>query len=266
MWALLLVLAITGASGDHRNFNVTYLRVPKTVPATQDEVELECRYDANFTILNWFKGPNEFFRYRPGAAPSTKSFPILGVGKIEMLACGPRECRLKLGSLTDDATGLYRCDIELDVPPYKFASKTAYMKVLGHEHRKPLVQGLVEEYGEGDDIKAYCRADAQAEIRWYINGREQKDMRGLTTLKKKCSKWFFEGVPPTMTVQCAEFQAGNLLGSKHWKARWRGSSYEYADEQPQEQRHSVTNTSNTNLCSVLMCILNLLLFNLCNIY
>lgn len=258
MWPIaLLLLAITGARTVHNNFNITSLRIPKIVLSTQSEVELECQYDGNFTILNWFKGPNEFFRYKPGPAPSTKSFPIVGVGRIEMIVCGPWECRLRLGSLTDDATGVYRCDIMLDVPPYKFATKSAHMQVLGHEHPKPLVQGLAEEYGDGDEIKAYCRADENAEIRWYINGREQRDMRGSITMRKKCSELFFVGIPPTMTVQCAEFQFGILSGSKLKEARWIGHSC--GDEKPQEQRSNhVKNTSNTtNLCSVLICILNL---------
>lgn len=207
------------------------------VPPGQAEVEIECRYDANFTLLNWFKGPNEFFRYRPGTAPSTRSFPILGVGRVELVACGPTACRLKLGALTEEATGLYRCDIERDVPPYKFETRTAYMEVHGHEHRRPLLEGLAEEYGDEETIRAYCRGAPDAEIRWYINGREAEEMRGSESFRRQSSRLIFQGVPPMVTVQCAEFRYGKLSGSKEMKAKWKDLSASQKDERAQEQRN-----------------------------
>lgn len=230
----ILTVSVTRA----RPFNITHLIVPEVVPPNQNEVEIECRYDANFTVLNWFKGPNEFFRYRPGAAPSTRSFPILGVGRIEMIVCGPTACRLKLGALTEEATGLYRCDIERDIPPYKFETRTAYLQVHGHEHRRPLLEGLAEEYGDGDEMQAYCRGAQDSELRWYINGREMEDMRGSPTLKRRSSRWIFLGIPPMVTVQCAEFRYGKLSGSKEVKARWK--DHGHRDETAQEQRNAAS--------------------------
>lgn len=213
--------------------------MPEIVSPGQETVEIECRYDANFTLLNWFKGPNEFFRYKPGPAPSTRSFPILGVGRVELVACGPTACRLKLGALTEEATGLYRCDIERDVAPYRFATRTAYMEVHGHEHRKPLLEGLAEEFGEDDEMQAYCRAAPDTEIRWYLNGRELEEMRGSTTLKRKSSRLIFSGIPPVVTVQCAEFKFGKLYGSNEEKAKWKDHNGQ--DERPQEQRNESNN-------------------------
>lgn len=235
----LLVFAVTSARA--RNFNITDLIIPPIVQTYQDEVEIECRYDANFTLLNWFKGPNEFFRYRPGAAPSTKSFPVLGIGRIELITCGPTECRLRLGGITEEATGLYRCDIERDLPPYKFESRQAHMQVHGHEHRRPLLEGLAEEYGEGDEIKAFCRGEEGSEKRWYINGREVNASRGSFQLVTNSSRLMFEGVAPTITVQCAEFRFGELLGSKERKARWRNVVQREDKDKPLEQiRNSVS--------------------------
>lgn len=218
-----------------RPFNITHLIVPEIVPPGLEEVEIECRYDANFTLLNWFKGSNEFFRYKPGSAPSTRSFPILGVGKVELVACGPTACRLKLGALTEDATGLYRCDIERDAPPYKFATRKAYMEVHGHVHRKPILEGLAGEFGEGDVMKAYCRGAPDTELRWYINGKELEEFRGATVLKKKSSRLLYLGIPPMVTVQCAEYKFGKLFGSNQERARWKDHSGQ--DERPQEQRN-----------------------------
>ncbi|XP_075971179.1 uncharacterized protein LOC142973395 [Anticarsia gemmatalis] len=218
--ALFLAACACAATTHARPFNITDLIIPEVVPPGQQDVDIECRYDANFTLLSWFKGPNEFFRYRPGSAPSTRSFPILGVGTVELLACGPTACRLRLGALTEEATGLYRCDIERDMPPYKFATRTAHMEVHGHEHRRPLLEGLAEEYEEGDMIQAYCRGAPDSELRWYINGREIEDMRGSTTLKRKSTRFIFLGLPPMVTVQCAEFRYGKIYGSKEVKARW----------------------------------------------
>ncbi|XP_049866448.1 uncharacterized protein LOC126367086 [Pectinophora gossypiella] len=251
---VLLLLVLACATGTFaRPFNITHLIVPEVVPPNQDEVEIECRYDANFTLLNWFKGPNEFFRYRPGTAPSTRSFPILGVGKVEMLACGPTACRLKLGSLTEDATGLYRCDIERDVPPYKFEARSAYMQVHGHQARRPLLEGLAEEFEDEEEMQAYCRGAPDSELRWYINGREVEEMRGSPSLKRKASRWIFLGIPPVVTVQCAEFRYGKLSGSKEAKARWK--NHNHKDERAQEQKNSsnITDEHLTIIC-ILYCV------------
>ncbi|XP_068630725.1 uncharacterized protein [Battus philenor] len=253
-----LLLFATGVSS--RTFNITHLIVPEVVPPGQAEVDIECRYDANFTLLNWFKGPNEFFRYKPGAAPSTRSFPVLGVGRVELISCGPVACRLKLGSLTEEATGLYRCDIERDVPPYKFETKTAYMQVHGHEHRKPLLEGLAEEYGDEEDIRAYCRGAPDAEIRWYINGHEVEEMRGSTSLKRSSSRLIFQGIPPVVTVQCAEFRYGKLSGSKEGKARWKDPLHSQKDERAQEQRnHSQINQFNLSVIFVMCFIMSVVI-------
>lgn len=235
---LVFVLLLLARVSRARTFNITHLIVPEVVAPGVTDVEIECRYDANFTLLNWFKGPNEFFRYKPGAAPSTRSFPILGVGRVELIACGPATCRLRLGALTEEATGLYRCDIERDVPPYKFETRTAYMEVHGHEHRRPLLEGLAEEYGDEDEIQAYCRGAPDAEIRWYINGHEIEETRGSLSLKRQSSRLIFQGIPPMVTVQCAEFRYGKLSGSKEMKARWRDPANSQKDERAQEQRNS----------------------------
>ncbi|CAF4904653.1 unnamed protein product [Pieris macdunnoughi] len=219
---------------ESRPFNITDLIIPHIVPPGQDEIEIECRYDANFTLLNWFKGNTEFFRYKPGAAPSTRSFPILGVGRIELVHCGPTACRLRLGALTEEATGIYKCDIEKEVPPYQFESRTGYMEVHGHKHRKPVLEGLAEEFGEDDDMQAYCRGAPGAEIRWYINGQEMEQMRGSLAFKKKSSRLHFLGIPPTVTIQCAEYRFGKLSGSNQGKARWKEM---HNEETPQEQRN-----------------------------
>ncbi|KAI5631037.1 hypothetical protein NE865_16252 [Phthorimaea operculella] len=244
---IILAYAAPGLAAYERPFNITELIVPKTVPPDQSEVEIECRYDANFTLLNWFKGPNEFFRYRPGTAPSTRTFPILGVGKIEMVACGPTACRLRLGALTEDASGLYRCDIERDTPPYKFEARSAQMHVHGHQTRRPVIEGLADEFGEEEEMHAYCRGAPESEIRWYINSREVEEMRGSPTFTKNASRLFFMGIPPTITVQCAELRFGKLSGSKEAKAYWkiRGDK----DERPQEQRNA---SSTTEKCLALI--------------
>lgn len=230
--ALILLTSVTIKA---RAFNITHLIIPEVVPPGLEEVVVECRYDANFTLLSWFRGPTEFFRYKPGAAPSTRSFPILGVGKIELIACGPTACRLKLGGLTEEASGLYRCDIERDIPPHLFETRAKHMEVHGHEHRRPLLQGLAPEYGEGDEMQAYCRGASDAELRWYINGREIEELRGSAVFKRTSSRLIYGGVPPTVTVQCAEFRLGRLLGSNHEKARWKDLTG-HKDEVPQEQR------------------------------
>lgn len=253
VFALLLLTSIVVEA---RTFNITHLIVPEVVSPGQEEVEIECRYDANFTVLNWFKEPNEFFRYRPGRAPSTRSFPILGIGRIEIIACGPTACRLKLGSLTEEATGLYRCDIERDLVPYKFATRKAYMEVHGHEHRKPLLEGLGEEFGEGDDMRALCRGEQNTEIRWYINGHEVQEMRGSSTFKRKSSRLIFLGIPPMVTVQCAEYKFGKLYGSNQEKARWKDINGK--DERPQEQRNDSNSITTCYSFVYLLCIYCLL--------
>lgn len=210
---VLAMLLVACAGARARNFNITYFFIPHMVAPDQHEVIAECQYDANFTLLSWFKGPNEFFRYRPGAAPSTRSFPIPGVETVEMLLCGPTACKLKLGGLTKEATGLYRCDLERDVPPYKYATMTGYMEVHENPQRKPLLVGLDEEYEEGDMIKACCRASPNSQLRWYINGKELTEFRGSLSIKKMSNQHLYIGVPPTMVVQCVEFKYGRAYGS-----------------------------------------------------
>ncbi|KAM3961562.1 uncharacterized protein ACR2FA_004279 [Aphomia sociella] len=249
----LALLALTLSGARARPFNITYLFVPEVVPPGQAEVEIECRYDANFTVLNWFKGLNEFFRYKPGAAPSTRSFPIVGIGRVELLNCGPTSCRLKLGALTEDATGFYNCNIERDIPPYKFDTRSAYMQVHGHEHRRPLLEGLGEYFEEGQEMQAYCRGAPDAEIRWYINGKEEEEMRGASALKRNASRLIFLGIPPMVAVQCAEFRYGKLSGSKEMKAKWKDHRKSLKDERPQEQKNG--SSSMEKLLTFVLCLL-----------
>ncbi|CAK1552795.1 unnamed protein product [Leptosia nina] len=238
---VLLAIASCGA----RPFNITDLIIPHIIPPGQDEVEIECRYDANFTLLNWFKGNTEFFRYKPGSAPSTRSFPVLGVGRIELIHCGPTACRLKLGALTEEATGIYKCDIEKEIPPYQYESRTGYMEVHGHKHRKPLLEGLAEEFGEDDEMQAYCRGAPGAEIRWYINGQEVEELRGSPTFSRKSSRLIFQGIPPIVTVQCAEYRFGKLTGSNQGKAKWKEM---HNEDTPEEQRNGVKMFLSSTIC------------------
>ncbi|KAJ8733030.1 hypothetical protein PYW07_015629 [Mythimna separata] len=255
MLAITLLLAACAAARA-RVFNITYLDVPEVVRPGQEEVEIECRYDANFTLLSWFKGSHEFFRYKPGAAPSTRSFPIPGIGTVEMSFCGPVACMLKLGALTEEATGLYRCDIERDVPPYRFATMTAHMEVQGHDHRQPLLEGVAAEYKEGDMIEAYCRAAPDSELRWYINGQEYEEFRNSPHFKKRCTRFMFMGVPLTMLLQCAEFRYGHIYGSVAKKADW----FEIGDLRKRPKQNEVENgssviTGTIGLLSTLLCFL-----------
>ena len=251
---VLALLVVASAGVRARTFNITYLDVPQIVAPGQQEVEIECRYDANFTLLSWFKGSHEFFRYRPGAAPSTRSYPILGVGTVEMLTCGPVACQLRLGALTQEATGLYRCDIERDVPPYKFATMTAHMEVHGHEHRKPLLEGLADEYKAGDMIQAYCRGAPDSELRWYINGVELEEFRGSTTLKKKSNRYLFMGVPLTILVQCAEFRYGRIYGSQQHKAKWNDMGQLRKKKENEVENGSIVITARLGLLSIFLCL------------
>ncbi|XP_028177311.1 uncharacterized protein LOC135071555 [Ostrinia nubilalis] len=244
----LVVLTLTTA----RAFKITSFHVPPYVPPDQTSVDIECRYDANFTILNWFKGSTEFFRYKPTSTPSTRSFPILGVGTIDLISCGPTECRLRLGQLTEEASGLYRCDLELDKPPYKFESKTGYMKVVSRQHRQPVVEGLSDEYGEDEEIQAYCRAENNAQVRWYLNGKEALELRGNRTLKLGSKQINSLIAQPTVTVQCAEYIDGKLIGSKDAQAKWKKTLKTLTYE---DQACSMENSSNA-INSKLLCLLS----------
>uniref|UniRef100_A0A2A4JS92 Ig-like domain-containing protein n=1 Tax=Heliothis virescens TaxID=7102 RepID=A0A2A4JS92_HELVI len=257
----MLVLALILAACAHahaRNFNVTYLDVPERVQPGVLEVVVECRYDGNFTLLSWFKGAHEFFRYRPGAAPSTRSFPILGVGSVEMLMCGPVACQLKLGALTDEATGVYRCDIERDVPPYKFASRSAFMDVSGHEHRKPLIEGLAPEYKEDEMIQAYCKGAPDTELRWYVNGFEMENLRGSPNFKETSSRHLFIGVPPKVTIQCAEFRYGRAYSSSQQQAQWNEVG-QMRRHHPKAESASSVITGRLGLLSIFLCLLDIII-------
>lgn len=258
MWlapALLLLAHVLTAA---RAFKITNFHVPVYVPADQTSVDIWCSYDANFTILNWFKGPIEFFRYKPTSVPSTRSFPILGVGTIDLISCGPTECRLRLGHLTEEASGLYRCDLELDKPPYKFETRTGYMRVASRQRRKPVVEGLAGEFYDDEEIQAYCRAENNAEIRWYVNGKEIMEQRGNRTLKVDGK--VINSTEPTVTVQCAEYIDGKLIGSKDAQARWKKAikTLTYTDDSS-DQPCAIPNNSNFklsfNIYSHLLCLL-----------
>lgn len=227
-------------------FKITSFHVPSHVNWDMASVEIECSYEGNFTILNWFKGPTEFFRYKPASTPSTRSFPILGVGTIDLISCGPNECRLRLGKLTEEASGLYRCDLELDKPPYKFETRTGYMNVYRQQRRKPVVEGLAEEYDEGDEIQAYCRSVTHPEIRWYVNGQEVKELRGSATFKMDSKRINSQITLPTVTVQCAEMLDGKLLGSNEVQAKWKRTVQNLAQASENSNQSCAENNSNSN--------------------
>ncbi|GBP80809.1 hypothetical protein EVAR_47295_1 [Eumeta japonica] len=228
---LCLTACVFASAFAERTFNITELIIPQVVPSSVTEIEIECRYDADFTILTWFKGPSEFLRYKPATVPSIQSFPVLGIGRIDVIHCGPTACRLRLGALTEEAGGLYRCDLERERPPHKFVTRTANMIVHSKEHRRPRLEGMAEEYEEGDEILAYCRGAPGSEMRWYVNAREMMEARGSDTFRRRSSRLIFLGIPPTVTIQCAEFRDGNLLGSVEVKARWKDVAFKMIAQQ-----------------------------------
>lgn len=218
----ILISGVQAYKSETNNFKITSITVPNHVSADQKEVDIICEYDANFTIMSWFKGPKEFYRYRPLHVPSTMSFGTDGVGQIEQVVCGQEKCHLRLGALTPEATGLYRCDIERDVPPYKFETRTAYMQVEGHEPRTPLLTGVAPEYAYGDVIHAFCRGERDTELRWYINGKEMFKLRGSPVLQQQSHRSIFFGYEkPSIVIQCAEMKYGKLIGSNEMKAFWK---------------------------------------------
>lgn len=258
------LLALTTCVRASSSFNITELIIPDVVPEDQTQVEIECRYDADFTLLNWFKGPIEFLRYEPGHIPSIKTFEILGVGKIEVLTCNMVACRVRLSSITEEASGLYTCDIEQQRSPYKFASRKANMVVKSKDHRRPLLEGMSAEYRQGEQIQAYCRGAKGSNFHWYINGEEIEEIRGSPVLNISSSRLLFKGIPPTVTVQCVEFKYDMLLGSTKFQATWKElrSDVDQTQEQSSGCDKSYYLTSSifvyvTTLCLIKIAILSL---------
>lgn len=255
MLVLSLYLVASATIAWAQTFAITQIIVPEVVPPGQTEVDIECQTYSNFTILNWFKGPFEIFRYKPMTTRKIWSFPISGISTVELISCGPTGCRVRLGGLTEDATGLYRCDIERDLPPYMFDTKTSFMNVHRENDKTPILEGLAEEYGENDMIKAFCRATPETEIRWYINDHEIKEMRGSSTFNRKSARNMFVGLPPRVTVQCAEFRYGKMSGSKEFKPKWH--------EDKRIEKNATKFAINESSGKLDLCKFILLFFSLC---
>lgn len=238
-------------------FSITQVIVPEYVPPGQTVVDIECLSDSNFTTLIWFKGRQEFFKYIASTTIRMCSNIISGIGTVQPLACGPTTCKIRLGQLTDAATGLYTCEIERDVPTYRFDTRTAAMTVQPQNNKTPILEGLAEEYGEDDTIEAFCRAKPETEIRWYVNDHEIKELRGSSTFNRKSTRNMFVGLPPRVKVQCAEYLYGRIRGSKEIEAKLKEAKHiqNYATEFAMSGSSDMLYLCKFCLLSICLCLL-----------
>lgn len=175
-------------------------------------------------MLQIFKGVDEIFRFKPSVWPAIRSFPTAGIGSISTDHCGSSSCHIQLSNVTEQATGLYRCDLEHDSPPYLYTTRSANMIVQMAPQRLPFIDGFGAEYGEGDDMQAICRIEPGSMVRWFVNGQIVMPLYGLRTFKYKSTRSIFLGEPPLVKVQCVEERGFTTLGSKIVAARWIDAS------------------------------------------
>ncbi|KOB66694.1 Interferon-related developmental regulator 1, partial [Operophtera brumata] len=219
--ALLALIGCARASRHPtRTFNITDFTVPPLVYAGQADVQISCLYEGNFTMLQFFKGTNEIFRFKPSIWPAIRSYPVPGVGSVSTDHCGSSSCHIQLSNLTERATGLYRCDLEHDTPPHLYTTRSANMTVQAAPRRMPFIDGFASEYGEGEDMQAVCRIEPGSMVKWFVNGHILIPLYGLRTFKYKSTRSMFLGEPPVMKLQCLEERGFTTLGSKIVEARW----------------------------------------------
>lgn len=219
--ALLALISCAGSMRQMRSIIITEFTVPDIVYAGQaDDLQIACHYVGNFTMLQIFKGTEEIFRFKPSAWPAIRGFPVAGIGAIGTNHCGSSECHLQLSNVTEQASGLYRCDLEHDSPPYLYTTRSANITVLPTPKRMPFVDGFASTYSEGEEMQAICRSEPGSMVQWYLNGQIIIPMYGLRTFKQKSTKSLFLGDPPMVKLQCMEERGYTTLGSKTVAAYW----------------------------------------------
>lgn len=118
-----------------------------------------------------------------------------------------------------------------------------------------MVEGLAEEYSEDDEIQAYCRAEHNSQIRWYVNGKEITELRGSRTFKMNAKRVNSSMSLPTVTVQCAEMVDGKLIGSKDAQAKWKRIISHLDHERENSNLSCSENNSNTTIYSNFICVI-----------
>lgn len=218
---LALINCVRGLRHPARSFNITDFIVPPLVYAGQANVQISCHYSGNFTMLQIFKGTNEIFRFQPSVWPAIRNYPVPGLGSVSTDHCGSSSCHIQLNNLTEQATGLYRCDLEHDTPPYLYTTRSATMTVQATPRRMPFIAGFASEYGEGEDMQAVCRVEPGSMVKWFVNGQIVIPLYGLRTFKYKSTRSNFLGDPPMIKLQCLEETGFTTLGSKIVVALWK---------------------------------------------
>lgn len=112
-----------------------------TAPAIQDPREdmvLACSFyigDEELYAVKWYKDDYEFFRFSPTGKEKLLEFEVTGVNvDISKTNCNMSFCFLKLKNLTRVySSGAYRCEVSIEAPTFRLASKTLNVTVAGEK-------------------------------------------------------------------------------------------------------------------------------------
>ncbi|XP_064105351.1 uncharacterized protein LOC135214861 [Macrobrachium nipponense] len=177
--------------------HITDIKVPSPL-ATGEGGWLECEWaddGDNIYALKWYLGLDEFYRWTPAETPPVKTFPVKG-NPITVDLEASRRGRVRVGQVTLEATGVYRCEVSAEAPSFHTESKVASMTIVDLPDDKPLITGTRPNYQLHEEVRLNCSSphsqppstltflvnNEQADPSWLVHYKSREDSStGLET-------------------------------------------------------------------------------------
>ncbi|XP_064093466.1 uncharacterized protein LOC135206140 [Macrobrachium nipponense] len=184
---LLLIIILFLTQGDsaytEKSVEITELLVPES-PRDGDDVTLTCKFriagiNHRLYTVNWWRGKDQFYTYKGSSQEPKSSFSFKGI-TVKNEESSNESVVLK--SVSEETSGLFKCEVMGEGPTFKTAVLTKSMSVVVPPERVEIRTFAYPEnalYRAGDTIDLNCtarNAKPRADLTWEINGRKVRDL------------------------------------------------------------------------------------------
>lgn len=178
------------------------VRVPRYAIVGQT-VHMYCNFlmppEQDFYTLKWFRNGEEIYRLVPEAKRELKRLVFnTGTVKIDIESSkmiGKSEHLLVLQQVERKSSGIYKCQITADSPPFHWVESGEQMTVMVLPERLPVISGLQrEQYIPGQKVNINCTSSQSypaAHMTWFLN-------------KKKADRWMLTSYLPKIDSEGLE--------------------------------------------------------------
>ncbi|KAF2348327.1 CD80-like immunoglobulin C2-set [Trinorchestia longiramus] len=195
------------------------------------KVDLECDYKlhpkASLYSLKWYKEGAQFYQYIPKSPRKHAAYSVPGLRREQVVGGGDGRL-VRLRRVTVAATGLYRCELVAEGPPFHTTQRQGNLTVAVVPTTPPTVTRTRDPHQMDDIITLNCTAPKSKpalHLEWRVNGRlvtnssmiqhsEHVNPAGLyvvsSRLQLQVTRQQFER--GDMTIQCSASLPQGLYG------------------------------------------------------